>query len=257
MALAIGIMLGSSIENRGVLKEQQERLVKSIEKDISSIKTKNSDLQAQLRAQKAFESEISSTLIKDTLEGKNIALIYFNDAASENLKRASLETLRKAGATVKEIALDRKKILEMALGTKEVDITQSSKKYANLEQLSFELTNERGDLLAQLESDGEFKLAEDFIPIDAVVIYAGGNKTNLEEIALAKALRKNKLKTVFVDKSDNKFSKIKQFIDANIDTVDNIEMVYGRISLVYAILDSRRGNYGVKPSADKLMPVLR
>jgi len=87
-------------------------------------------------------------------------------------------------------------------------------------------------------------------------MFAGGNKPNLEEIALAKAFRKNKIKTVFIDKTDNKFSKINQFIEANIDTVDNIEMVYGRISLVYTILDLRRGNYGVKPSAKQLMPIL-
>ena len=256
LALAIGIMLGSSIENRGVLKDQQERLVKSIEKDIANIKTKNTDLQSQLRAQKAFESEVSTALIKDRLEGKNIAVLYFKNAGSETLKRASLEALRKAGATAKDIGLDRKKILELKIENQEISTSESTKKYANLEQFSLELTSEPGALLAQLEQEGELKLSEDFFPVEAVVMFAGGNKPNLEEIALAKAFRKNKIKTVFIDKTDNKFSKISQFIEANIDTVDNIEMVYGRISLVYAILDSRRGNYGVKPSAKQLMPIL-
>ncbi len=255
LALAIGIMLGSSIENRGVLKEQQERLVKSIEQDISTIKTKNTSLQRQLQAQKAFEAEVLPALTKDRLKDKKVAIVYFDDAGSNTLKAASLETLNQAGAKVTEIPLEREVLLNLKTANQEV-ADGSPNKYANLEKISAEFTSGAGPIIEQLQKENKLKLTADSLPLSAAVIFAGGNKPNLEEIALAKALRKNKLKVVFVDKSDNKFSKVDQFAEANIDTVDNINMVYGRISLVYVLTNSRRGHFGVGQSAEQLMPVL-
>lgn len=255
LALAIGIMLGSSIENRGLLKKQQERLVNSISEDIAAIRQKNTVLQNRLDSQKSFESGILPALVKDKLKDRKIAVIYFQDAASNTLKLAAKETLEQAGATVSDIMLDRGKLTKMRLPATTVN-TERADKYGSIVQLAKELATEPGFVSAELQKQGVIKADENLAPLNGAVVFAGGNKSNLEEIALSQSLSRNKIETVFIDKSDNKYSKIDQFINANVDTVDNVEMVYGRISLVYLLIDSKRGHYGVKSSAQDLMPTL-
>lgn len=242
LALAIGIMLGSSIENRGLLKKQQERLVKSIEEDIAAIRKKNADLQKELESLKEYEDSILPALIKNKLKDRKIALVYFSDAGSQTLKSTTVETLEKAGAQVEEVALNRKSLLNTKSGA--------------LGGFAEELTKAPGPVVAQLKKEEVWTPPEKFIPVNAVVMFAGGNRKSLEELALAAELRTRKVKTVFVDRSDNQYSKVDQFIKAEVDSVDNINMVYGRISLVYLLQSSVGGHFGIRKSAEALMPAI-
>lgn len=253
LALAIGIMLGSSIENRGLLKKQQERLVKSIEEDIASIRKKNADLQKEIDSQKEYEKIILPALIKNKLKERKIALVYFNDAGSQTLKTAVVQTLQQAGAQVEEVALNRSSFVKMRLPG---IISSSKNKNENIDRFAEELARAPGPVMAQLKKEEVWEPSTQFIPVNAVIMFAGGNRESLEEMALASALKKRKLKIVFIDKSDNQYSKISQFIKAGIDSVDNINMVYGRISLVYLLMGSGGGHFGVKQSAEALMPAL-
>ncbi|TET54678.1 MAG: copper transporter, partial [Actinobacteria bacterium] len=73
LALALGILLGFSLEKQGLLKKQQERLVESIQKDIDSVRSKNSNLQKQLASQKKFETNILPFLTEDKLKDHVVA----------------------------------------------------------------------------------------------------------------------------------------------------------------------------------------
>ena len=255
LALAIGIMLGSSIENSGVLKRQQARLVKSIEEDIASIKSRNSELQKQLETKSDFEEKVLPLLIKDRLIEFNVAIMYFSDATASKLRADVIETLKSAGANVQEIALNREAMKKMTLPGQVITSGQDNK-YASFTQLASELVTTSGPVLARLEEQGTWQAPAGFLPVNSVVMFAGGNKESTEEVALAKALKQAKAKTVFVDSSDNKLSKIEAFVKEGIDTVDNLDMAYGRASLVYLLSGASSGHFGVSSSAKELMPAL-
>jgi len=253
LALALGILLGFSLEKQGLLKKQQERLVESIQKDIDSVRSKNSNLQKQLASQKKFETNILPFLTKDKLKDHVVALVFFDDAKSNILKSGANETLKNAGASVLELSLNRRSLKKITLNEAQTETFKNSE-YKTIDALAVELSSTPGTVLGKLQEEESVKLAEDSIPINSAVVFAGGNKPSLEEEALAKALNKNRIKTVFIDKTENEYSKVDQFVKAGIDTVDNIDMVYGKISLVYLLLNSDSGHFGVRPSADKLMP---
>jgi len=255
LALAIGIMLGSSIENRGVLKRQQERLVKSIEEDIASIKSRNSELQKQLETKAGFEEKVLPLLIEDKLIEFNVAVIYFSDAPAPKLRADTIKTVKDAGANVQEIALDRGALKRMTIPGQVIASGQDNK-YASFIQFASELVTTSGPVLAKLDEQGTWQAPAGFLPVNSVVMFAGGNKESLEEVALAKALKQARIKTVFVDSSDNKHSKVEAFVKEEIDTVDNLDMAYGRASLAYLLSGAGSGHYGVSSSAQELMPAL-
>ena len=61
---------------------------------------------------------------------------------------------------------------------------------------------------------------------------------------------------VGVERSDADPSQIGFFNSAGVTaTVDSIDLISGRVALVYA-LNGSEGNYGIKPTADRLLPRL-
>jgi hypothetical protein len=65
------------------------------------------------------------------------------------------------------------------------------------------------------------------------------------------------LPVVGVERSDTDSSQIPFYDSQGLDaTVDSIDLTSGRVSLAYA-LDGVEGDYGIKPSADRLLPELR
>jgi len=62
---------------------------------------------------------------------------------------------------------------------------------------------------------------------------------------------------VGAERSDSDISSIDFFINAGVTaTVDSVDLVSGRVGLVYA-LNGSQGNYGIKATADRLLPGLR
>jgi hypothetical protein len=60
-----------------------------------------------------------------------------------------------------------------------------------------------------------------------------------------------------VERSDSDGSQIGFYDSQGLDvTVDSIDLTSGRVALAYA-LDGVDGNYGIKASADRLLPDLR
>ena len=79
----------------------------------------------------------------------------------------------------------------------------------------------------------------------------------LEAGILAGSGRAGAVPVVGVERSDTDPSSIGFFDSAGLRaTVDSIDLVSGRVALAYA-LGGTEGNYGIKATADRLLPALR
>ncbi len=79
----------------------------------------------------------------------------------------------------------------------------------------------------------------------------------LEDGILTGLERAGRVPVVGVERSDADPSSIGFYSSSGMPaTVDSIDLVAGRVALAYA-LDGARGNYGVKSTADRLLPTLR
>jgi hypothetical protein len=60
---------------------------------------------------------------------------------------------------------------------------------------------------------------------------------------------------VGVERSDDESSSIEFFSDQGVSSVDSIDLRSGEVALVFA-LGGAEGSFGVKPTADRLLPEL-
>ncbi len=95
--------------------------------------------------------------------------------------------------------------------------------------------------------------------IDYVVI-AGGSKEasekiNLIDLPIIRELKRYSIPVIGVELSSVENSYIDLYKREKISTVDNVDSIIAKTSMVL-VLEGREGNYGIKESAESLMPVL-
>lgn len=273
-ALAIGILLGTVIGNKGVIVEQQQSLVKRIESNLAELRAENRMLKEELADQNSFEKQIAPLAIKDRLVGKNIVVIATAKFDGEVLESIQ-ENIKKAGATVYRIEVkdDFKvtdKTIEELQPYFEGTLNESNARELILKRMSIELTPEPGPVpeekepfILQLKNmdliETDLALNGPIAPIDAAVILGGSNtdqdpqKTDLH---LINQLKASSLRVIGVETTDCKKSYIEAYQHAGIPTIDNINQPMGIITMVF-VLTGIDGDYGVKDSAERLMPVLQ
>jgi hypothetical protein len=78
------------------------------------------------------------------------------------------------------------------------------------------------------------------------------NAENLDT-PLIESLKTQNIMIAGAETSDVKTSYIQKYKNLGLNTVDNLDMPAGLVSVVY-VLNGQTGNYGTKPTADRLMP---
>ena len=83
----------------------------------------------------------------------------------------------------------------------------------------------------------------------------GDNRYEAIDIPLIRELKKYSLPVIGVETTDAKISYIEMYKKQNISTVDNVDTIIGQTSLIL-VMTGKEGHYGVKNSANSLMPFL-
>jgi hypothetical protein len=79
--------------------------------------------------------------------------------------------------------------------------------------------------------------------------------TELLEDGLLEGIRDAAFPAVAVERTDADSSSVEVFGSHDISTVDDIDIVAGRVAMI-AVLRGAEGNFGVKDTADELLPEL-
>ncbi|MBE0447529.1 MAG: copper transporter [Actinobacteria bacterium] len=273
-ALAIGILLGTVIVDKGVLVGQQQALVKRIEMSFKDIRAENRLLKEEVDAQRKFANSIIPLSIKDRLIGQNIAIISTTKVKSDNIIDLS-DGLRKAGAVVSAIKIKEDfKLTEEAKQALSpyfsISLTDGNVRELLLKKMVDELSlrpsmpesatataDQEIAYLDQLKKLGFIVTESKFdIPISAAVILGGADadqdpeKTDLYIITQLKSAG---IRLVGAETTDCKKSYMKLYQEAGISTVDNIDQPTGIVSTVFALM-GLNGNFGVKRDAEQFMP---
>lgn len=102
-ALIAGLLLGSSISTSELVKKQQETLVKSIKKDIETLRKEVIQKTGEVEEWKNYQSLAKRWLMSERLSGKTIGIIFFSEASSDSQASEVRKELEAAGAQVVEI----------------------------------------------------------------------------------------------------------------------------------------------------------
>jgi len=114
-ALAIGILLGTVIVDKGVLVNQQQALVKRIETNFNELREENRMLRDEVGEQRKFATQVIPLAIEGRLDKQNVGVIVTADAGDE-IVSGLIDGFKKAGATASSIRLNNDiKLADQAL----------------------------------------------------------------------------------------------------------------------------------------------
>lgn len=271
LALAIGIYIGFIMDANDIIVEQKEDIVKKLEEKFDYLKDENTSMKDEIKILKLendkyelFSKVAYSEVIKNKLTGVNVSIIETTD---DYIYSGVGNTLEMAGANVLSIITIKDKFLNEEL-LREIyindliDETELSKNVVEngINDLSKAIiTGEDTEVIKKFSEKGLINIVGNIEqPIDYIIIAGGSEKEDLERFNyLDKNIIGNcknfEIPIIGVEKTKVGFSYTGEYKDYRISTVDNVDTIIGKVSLVLA-MEGRPGYYGVKPNAESLLP---
>ncbi|MFA5524268.1 MAG: copper transporter [Tissierellales bacterium] len=273
LALAVGIYIGFMFDAQDILKSQKEDIVAQLEERFDYLEEENKTVKEEIikvtkenEQIKEFNRVIYSDVIKDKLSGVKIAVI---ETSEDYIYKSIIQTLEAAGAEVTSITTIKNSfdsnldILKRAyVNAMEIESIDNNILQLSIKAMIQDIINgENNRVLEAFNMEGMIDAEGIYLtPVDYLVI-AGGRKARNEArfegidgeiIDLCKNLN---VPVIGVEKASVQVSYIDKYKDRRISSIDNVDTIIGRVALVLAI-DGRPGNYGIKPSAESLIPDL-
>lgn len=266
LALAIGILLGTVIQEKGVIEDRQQALVKRLQEDYTSLREENLESKQQLQLSQRFSTEVMPYLTENKLSGKNFVIFAIGDLDRETKKQV-LSSIVQAGAIVKSITtfFPRGTDIDQAFASlrryQTGSISPGDEEYrqAIITTVVKQLTSTTPPTIVKklnqsgvIESTGNYKSK-----INGILFYVSQTSDiKTKEISqLLAAMKKTKIPVVGIERSDSGGKAVKVCQDAGFSSVDNVETVPGQIALI-AVLKGANGNFGVKEAGRQLLPSL-
>jgi hypothetical protein len=274
LALAIGILIGVGL-GHNVVSGTTRNLEQSLKSDLSAARGHADELEAELGRRDAFEQEVFPALTGDVLRGHRIAVIGLG-GLSEDLKGdvdAVVGPESPTGARLAEVAVVAEPPDLSAIADAAPKISQGSA-----------VERDRAALLAVARRVGRSlvvggatyrryrspvleQVSGDPGAIDGVIVVRdrpenlnpreAGETDAVESGILEGLVEGGQVPVVGVERSEAEPSEIGFFTDnGTTATVDSVDLISGRVALAYALVGSE-GQYGIKSTADRLLPGLR
>jgi len=274
LALAIGILIGVGL-GHNVVSGTTKNLEQSLKSDLSAARGRADELQGELNRQAEFEQQAFPALAGRVLRGDRIAVVALG-ALPDDIK-GDVESVvgpdSPTGAALSEVAVVREPPDLAAIagaapkGSQGEDVVQSRGALTPVaRRMGRSLVvggptfkRFRGAMLDQVSGrpggiDGVIVIRSRPTNLNA---HQAAETDTLESGILAGLERIFGIPVVGVERSDTETSSIDFFTSSGITaTVDSVDLISGRVALVYA-LNGSEGTYGIKSTADRLLPGLR
>jgi hypothetical protein len=268
LALAIGILIGVGLGGN-VLSDTEESLRDSLEGDIDEARAEADDLRTDLERERAFSSRAYPALVGDRLQGERIGLLAFGDLPSD-LASDVEDALDPTGGELVEVAVvvmpPDTTALAAQLGPGR--FARLGEETAALEELGRRLGSQfvlgDGGQLEKLRNSLFSRSSGEGGELDGVVLVRGA-EPDLEpedraaaddlESGLVSGVAETGVPAVGVERSDAEDSSVSFFQPRGVTTVDSVDLTSGQAAMVFALLGAK-GNFGIKSSANSLLPEL-
>ena len=271
-ALGIGIYVGFTLDTNSLIAEQREDIAAKIEEQFNFLKEENNAIKKELKEAnkenneyELFIDSIYEEIIKNRLKERKISII---ETKNDYVYSGIDQILEKAGANmisqiiINEDVMDEKK-LKTFYDSLQVSIPDDEIIFNTIKYLmEYLIAGNNADIIEKLMEDDFIDMIDNMDrPIDYVIIAGGSlkedkNRINLiDETIIAMANDLN-IPLIGVEKLAVNYSYMPYYKGLKISTIDNVDTLMGKISLVLAI-EGRPGHYGVKSTAEDPFPDLK
>lgn len=271
LSLGIGIIIGISLESKDVLEKQQNTIAQRLEEEFIEIRNENRQLKEMLASLEESEQKntrlyesLFNAIVKNKLDGLRVALI---EAGDDRDFSSLISLLKISGASIESnITFGSRLFRQNTESDNAIDVLAP----LGLEKTEFydELAGNIIDSLSIgqytdfLESLMNLNLLHSSIDIqdscDAIILAYGGmnhDKEGIERLCdnLIELSSDYRIPIILVQNADTNLIDLRRYKKKDISTVDHVDTLHGRLSLV-SLLYGNRGNYGYGVGSDGILP---
>jgi hypothetical protein len=271
VALAVGLLLGVAIGDKGLVSGAENDLRSSLRGDVVRARAEAEDAQQALSDREGIEAkDFYPIMVGDRLAGARIGLIAFGSVPNDYVDDVR-DALDPTGGRLVSVSVIREPpdVGALAAAAKETRFAKVDKKPELLGKLGRRLGEQfrvggrlladmRPALLSRGRSSGTLDGLEGVVlvhtrsdPEDT----GDAKRSDALESGLVKGLVGQGVRVVGVETTDQDPSTVPWMLKQGLTSVDDIDRVEGRTAMVYA-LTGEEGTFGVKSTADALLPAV-
>jgi len=267
LALAIGILIGAEFGG-DTLNSTRRNLEHSLVGNLQDARDRADQLSGELGRANEFAGHVYPVLVRDQLKGHRIGLIALGDLPGD-VSGSIEEALGPTGGHLVGVGVVREPVDLHALAG---DLAKT--RFADIDENPDTLTAfgvglgrqmvRGGTLLEQVRGHLFSRASGNFGALDGVIVVRDqpegmgplqrGSAGDLES-GLMSGILATKTPTVGVESSTAESSSISFFQGNDVSSVDDVDLVAGRLATVFALLGAE-GSFGIKGTADRLLPDL-
>lgn len=267
LSLAIGILIGAEFGGDALTGTRKD-LERSLVGNLEDARSQAQELSGELGRANEFSERVYPVLTRDRLEGKRIAVIALGGLPSD-VTAAVEDALAPTGAQVVGIGVVREPV---DVGGLADDLSKT--RFLDLETNSDQLTALGKGLGRQLVIGGTLpevvrgqlfsRTSGSFGALDGVIVVRDQPqdmgpvqraKAAQFESALMSGVTGTRTPAVGIETTGADPSSISFFQGNDLSSVDDVDDSAGKLALVFSMLGAE-GSFGVKGSADRLLPEL-
>jgi len=267
LALAIGILIGAEFGGDALTNTRKD-LEHSLTGNLQDARARADELSAELSRSDEFASRVYPALVRDRLAGRRIGVVAIGDLPGGTTSEIE-DALAPTGARLVGVGVVREPVDLYGLAG---DLSKT--RFAGLRRNSDALTAfgvglgrqiVRGGTLPELVRGHFFSRASgNFGALDGVVVVREvpedlgpvqrANAGRLETALIAGMVGTHR-PAVGVETSGAEQSSVSFFNGNDLTSVDDVDLTAGQVAMVFGLLGAE-GSFGVKGSADRLLPDL-
>jgi len=271
LALAVGVLIGVAIGDSNLVSSAKNGIVSELKSEVNGAHRQVGQLQVQLADEEAFAGGLYPLAVHDLLGGRNIGLVFLG-GSSDQVDGLVRSAVTQAGGNLALVTavrepLDLHTIGEQASGTRYADLATQPALVERFGELAGRQLVSGGqligrELLSRVRSgllgafDGTLSRLEGLVVMRAEPAGMTPEQSDASaafETGLISGVAAVGVPTVGVETTATEPSQVPWYKSKNIASVDDLDAPAGQAALAYALAGAR-GAYGVKPTADSLLP---
>jgi hypothetical protein len=267
LALAVGILIGAEFGGDALTNTRRD-LERSLVGNLQDARSRADELSGQLNRSDEFGERVYPVLTRERLEGRRVAIVALGGLPSDVTADVE-DALGPTGAKLVGVGVVREPVDLNGLAgdlakTRFADLRTNPDALGELgtglgRQLVIGGTLPevvRGQLFSRASGtfgglDGVIVVRDQ--PEDMGPVQRG--KVNQLESALMGGITATRTAAVGIETTTTEPSSVSFFQSNDLSSVDDIDLTAGRLAMVFAMLGAE-GSFGVKGSADRLLPDL-
>lgn len=264
LALAIGLLIGAGIGD-DVLSNTSQSLEQSLESDLSDARAREDELAAELERERTFGLRVYPALAGERLRGETVGVVALGDLP-EDLATEIEATVEPTGARLAKVAVVREPpdlaAIAGRVGGGFRELESDPGRAGRLGRIVGGQLVRGGGLVTRAREQLLERFSGRAGPVDnAIVVVQPPEEIPVEDrdlvdryqAGLLDGIRAAGEPMVGVELRSTAPSSVPTFDAHDIPTSDSLELTSGKLAAIFALLGAK-GNFGVKETADALLP---